>query len=263
MLFTKELYEAIGRAEIAGIRCAIETTRRLDPSVGAEGMEIGGGLLAFTGVDSPLSQAIGVGTSRPITEDDVDLITSFYESRGTTPRVYVTPLADPTLARTLVATGYAPTEYENVLAAGDLEAHAQRDDRIVVASDLQTWARASAQAFTDREQLEPGEDFTALVIASSKGVTPLEVREENAVVATAAMDVCGECAGLFTGSTMPAFRNRGWQLAMIRDRIARARDAGVRLLRAAAKPASVSERNFRRCGFTTLYTRVLWERKQQ
>ncbi|MGC1381780.1 MAG: hypothetical protein WA814_12245 [Candidatus Baltobacteraceae bacterium] len=261
MLLTKELDAAIGRAEIAGIRNAIATTRRLAPQIGAESIEIAGGLVAFTGADSPLSQAYGVGADEPVTADGVAAITTFYESRGATPRVFVTPLADSTLARTLAAAGYAPAEYENVLAGGDLETHARFDDRISPATDLHAWARASAQAFMDRSEPEPGEEFIGLVIASSASVLPLEARVDGAIVATAAMDASAQCAGLFAGSTMPAFRNRGWHLVMIRDRIARARDAGARFVRATAKPASASERNFYRCGFTTLYTRVLWELK--
>jgi hypothetical protein len=76
------------------------------------------------------------------------------------------------------------------------------------------------------------------------------------------MDVRDGCAALFAGSTMAAFRNRGWQIAMIRDRIARARDEGARWMRATARPTSTSERNFIRCGFQTLYTRTLWQRRR-
>jgi GNAT superfamily N-acetyltransferase len=259
---TRDLDEAIRECEIAGIRSGIETVRRLRPEIGAAGIEVAGGLVAFTGVDSPLSQAVGIGSSAAVTDDEIARVADFYESRGATPRVFVTPLADPSLGRALAAAGYAPSEYENVLASDDFGSHALRDDRIAIATDLDAWARASAQAFTDRETLEPGDELIATIIASSEGVCPLEARDGAAVAATAAMDLRNGCAGLFAGSTMPGFRGRGWHVAMIRDRIARARDAGARLMRATARPASTSERNFQRCGFVTLYTRALWERKR-
>jgi hypothetical protein len=161
----------------------------------------------------------------------------------------------------LAEAGYTPSEYDNVLVSDDLAAHALRDERVCVARDLRDWAEASARGFTDREELLPGDADIALLIASSEGVCALEARENRAIVATAGMDIRGEWSGLFAASTLPAFRRRGWHLAMIRDRIARAREAGARFLRANARPGSTSECNFRRCGFTALYTRALWERK--
>jgi GNAT superfamily N-acetyltransferase len=260
VILTRELDEAIRQYEIAGIRTGIETVRRLYPEAGAESIEVGGGLLAFTGVESPLTQAYGI--ARPVSDEEIAAITAFYETRGATPRVFVTPLADASLGRGLAAAGYAPCEYDNVMASDAFDAHALRDARIGIAADLGAWAHASTQAFMDVDALKPGDDRIASVLASSEGVWPLEAREDGAIVATAAMDLRGECAALFAGSTMPEFRNRGWHLALIRDRIARARDAGARFMRATAGPASASAHNFHRCGFVTLYTRAVWERKQ-
>jgi GNAT superfamily N-acetyltransferase len=259
MLLSAELDDALCRAEIAGARTAADAANRFDSRVGATSIEVAAGLVLFTGVGSPLSQAWGVGRQVAVSAGDVDAITDFYESRSAIARVFVTPTCHPSLQRKLARAGYVPTESENVLVSRDL-AGAETDDRISVASDVGAWARASARGFLERERLEPGEDVTGLVLGTSEGSIPLQIRENGAIVATAAMDVRGECAGLFAGSTLPDFRRRGLHLALIRDRIARARRAGASLLRATAKPESASERNFRRCGFTKVYTRVLWER---
>jgi GNAT superfamily N-acetyltransferase len=173
--------------------------------------------------------------------------------------VFVTPMADPSLMRELTGAGYAPGEREqSLLASADLFGHAQRDERIDVARDLAAWARASATAFLERDELEPGDDRIALILATTDGTIALEARKGNAIVATAALAVRGEHATLFAGSTHPAFRRQGWHTELIRDRVARARDAGARLVHATAGPGSTSERNFLRCGFVRLYTRVLW-----
>ncbi|MBV9718131.1 MAG: hypothetical protein JOZ77_02360 [Candidatus Eremiobacteraeota bacterium] len=259
-LLTTDFNETILQRELAGIRSGIAAVRRLYPEAGAESIEIAGGLVAFTGVESPLSQSYGIARQASVTAGEIDEITSFYETRGATPRVFVTPFSDPSLGRRLAAAGYAPSEYESLLVSDCFDSYAALDDRISVAANLNAWARASAQAFMDVEMLKPGDDRIAMVLASSDGVSPLEAREGDAIVATAAMDVRDGCAALFAGSTMPAFRNRGWHTTMIRDRIARARAAGARSMHATAKPASISERNFHRCGFITFYTRTLWER---
>ncbi len=244
------------------MRSAIDATQRVRPEVRSESIEVAGGLVAFTGVESPLSQAIGIAAFAPVTDGEIAQITAFYESRGSTPRVFVTPLSHPSLGRALAAAGYAPSEYVNILASDKLDAYASRDDRIDIARDLEAWARASAQGFHDRKPLAPGDETIALILASSDGVWPLEAREGGAIVATAAMDIRAASSGLFGGATLFDFRRRGWHVRLIRDRIARARDAGARFARASARPASESERNFHRCGFETLYTRVLWERSQ-
>ncbi|HEY6326281.1 MAG TPA: hypothetical protein VIW73_07200 [Candidatus Cybelea sp.] len=262
MLVSSELAEAIRRAEIAGIRCGLETARRLRPDAGVASVEIAGGLAAFMGPDSPLSEAFGVGTNAPVTSAEIAAITEFYESRDSTARVFVSPLAHPTLAAGLAAAGYVPAEYENVLASNAFEPYARRDNRVRATADLHAWARASAGGFLDGAALTPEDEYLALTIADSHGVIALEGIEDRAIVATGAMDVREGCSALFAASTMPAFRGRGWHLALIADRIARAPDAGARFMRATARPGSTSERNFHRCGFTTLYTRALWERKR-
>lgn len=260
MILTRELDETIRRSEIGGIRCGIATAHRLYPESGATSIELAGGLVAFAGVESPLSQAYGLGTLAPVTEQEIAAITDFYESRAATPKVFVTPMTDPSLGRTLAAGGYAPSEYENVLASDTFNGFALYDERIARTADIGAWVRASTQAFMETQTLKPGDDHIAMLLASSEGVVTLEGHEDDAIVATAAMDRRGECSALFAGSTLPGYRGRGWHIAMIRDRMARARDAGARFMRATARPSSSSERNFHRCGFETLYTRVLWER---
>jgi GNAT superfamily N-acetyltransferase len=262
VLLTPELAEAIRRAEIAGIRCGLETALRLRPNVGVASIEVAGGLAAFFGPDSPLSEAFGVGIETPVTAAEITAITNFYESRDSTPRVFVSPLAHPTLGAGLAGAGYAPAEYENVLASDAFEPYARRDDRVGAAADLNAWARASAGGFLEGAGITPDDEFLALTIAASDGVIAVEAIEDGSIVATGAMDVRGDCSALFAASTMSAFRGRGWHVALIADRIARARDAGARFLRATARPGSTSERNFHRCGFATLYTRSLWERKR-
>jgi GNAT superfamily N-acetyltransferase len=257
----RDVEETIRHAEIAGIRRAIEATCRVAPETEATCIDVAGGLAAFTGIESPLSQVYGVGAHAPITRGEVATITDFFESRGAVARVFVAATADPSLAQALADAGYVQVETENVLFSRDVETHARRDDRVAIAQDIAAWARTSAAAFLEADPSEPIDDRIAWILASSEGTTALEVRQGGSIVATAAMDVRGECAALFGGSTLPAFRRQGWHGMLIRDRIARARDAGAHLLRATAKPESSSEGNFHRLGFVSLHTRELWERR--
>lgn len=261
MLLARELDVAIRQSEIAGIRSGIAAARQLDPSMEVDCIDVAGGVARFIGFNPPLSHAFGVGALAPVSAGDVARITDFYKSHGATPSVYVTPMADPTLARVLAAAGYAPANYESVLASDDFDTYALRDERIDMARDVEAWARASAQGFKGAEPINPGEERMAAMFASAQGVTALEGRNDGGIAATSVLALRNGCAALFAGSTLLGFRERGWHLAMVRDRIARAREAGAHLMRATAPPASSSEHNFHRCGFTTLYTRTLWEHR--
>ncbi|HEX3370647.1 MAG TPA: hypothetical protein VHS56_13795, partial [Candidatus Cybelea sp.] len=192
--------------------------------------------------------------------EEIARLTAFFESRNATPRVFVTPLSDPSLATGLARAGYAPGEYENVLVSDDFETYSRRDDRVSVATNLDDWAAASMKGFLG-DEAEGGDPRVGLILASSEGTVALAGRDGETIASTAIMSVRGECAFFFAGATVPEFRRRGWHLALVRDRIARARHAGVRVMRATARPGTASERNFRRSGFEVLYTRSLWERR--
>ncbi|MGA8533363.1 MAG: hypothetical protein WB615_04590 [Candidatus Tumulicola sp.] len=259
MLDSRTLGESIENADVAGLRACVETARRIFPHLGAESIDVAGGIVPFVGASSPLSEACGLGIGGDPAAGDVERLTRFYVDRKTPPRILVSPLATLRLSSLLAEAGYRPIEQHNVLALDLSTVRCERDDRVVECRDARAWGRASAAGF---EKDTPGEEAVLLgtIIASVPAVTILEVRCDGATVATGAMDVQGPLAGLFAGSTAEQSRGRGWHAALIRDRIARARERGAAYARAGAGVGSVSERNFRRAGFETLYTRTVWER---
>ncbi|HEY4434295.1 MAG TPA: GNAT family N-acetyltransferase [Candidatus Cybelea sp.] len=260
MDLTRMLDETIRRCEVDGIRKGVEATQQLYPELEPASLEIAGGIARFNGFEA-LSEAFGIGTVAAVSAEEIALLTAFFESRNSTARVFVTPMSDPSLAFGLARAGYAPAEYENVLVSDDFETYAQYDDRVAVAANLDDWAEASMKGFLGDEAAENGDLRVGLILASSEGAIALAGTDGEKIASTAIMSLRGECAFFFAGATLPEFRRRGWHLALVRDRIARARDAGVRVMRATAAPGSASERNFRRCGFAVLYTRSLWERR--
>lgn len=177
-------------------------------------------------------------------------------------RVNVSPLTNPELGALLARSGYVPAEYQNVFVADLDTLEGEHNPRITELTDLAQWADASARGFSD--EAEPGDVLhkISLLIASG-GATALEVRENGTVIATACYALEREGMALFAASTLPPYRRRGWQRAMIRERIARAKGAGMRYARVGAAPLGDSERNFRALGFVPLYTRVTWELSAQ
>jgi GNAT superfamily N-acetyltransferase len=261
VLLTNELAETIRRCEIVSVRSGLEAARRVYPDLEVTSLEIAGGLARFASVGPRFSVAFGLGTLAQVSAGEIARLTDFYESRNAVGRVIVTPLSDPSLGRRLADAGYAPGEHDNVMVSDRFDEHALRDERIAASTDVDGWARASARGFLGVDTLQPGDERLATILASSENVIALEGRDDGVIAATGAMSFVEDSPALFAASTIAKHRGHGWHTALIRDRIARARDAGARFMRAAARPASSSERNFHRCGFTTLYTRVFWERR--
>ena len=85
-------------------------------------------------------------------------------------------------------------------------------------------------------------------------------RIDGRVVGGATLAVRGGIAGLFGASTLPEFRKRGVQTALLHARLRRAAEAGCEWAMSLAQPGSHSQRNITRLGFQTLYTRVKFER---
>jgi GNAT superfamily N-acetyltransferase len=253
----------IERAEARGWRSALEFGRDALPDRGLIVTGIGGATVCFSGPDSFFSQTVGIGIDSEVTDEDIEAIAEFYNSRGTDARIIATPIAGDELARKFIAHGFTIEEYENALAGDLTQMKGERDERVEVCSDPELWAQKSARAFEDGN--DPGEAllFGSFLMASHPNVSALALRENGHIVTTGCIALEPDSiAGLFATSTAPAARGRGYQTALIRDRIARAREGGSRIARATAKPGTPSERNFRRCGFQVLYTRATWIRRR-
>ena len=65
----------------AGRECA-EACHRLHPDFPIAVEEIAGGIAVFAGVDSPVTQAIGIGLQGEVSDADLDALGEFFHSRN-------------------------------------------------------------------------------------------------------------------------------------------------------------------------------------
>ena len=94
----------------------VEAWDRVLPGSGAESLWVGGGCVLFTGVDSPVTQAIGLGREGPVSAADLDAVEQFFAERGAVPRINLFPFAHPSLIEGLGRRCYRVEEFENALA---------------------------------------------------------------------------------------------------------------------------------------------------
>jgi ribosomal protein S18 acetylase RimI-like enzyme len=238
------------------------------PEIGAAEEEICGGHMIFAGLGSPIGRAVGMGLDQPFTAQDLDRIEQFYRSHKAPSQLDVCPLHDPELFELLKERGYAIAELNNVLyrpLTPDEELPAPPPHCEIRRGSIDE-ADASA-SILDRAFFPNGapKEFAGLL-------TPL-YQMDNALTFVAMADgtmvACGagmvipehRVFGLFGAGTMPEFRGRGLQTALLRTRMAAAAQAGCEYAVIVTNGGSTSQRNAERLGFRVAYSKVTAIRK--
>ena len=265
--------ELARRVEAAEAQAAIETAELLvlqQPGSAAAVQQIAGGTAVYCGPNSPVTQAVGVGLGVAVSEEEFDRLENFYQTRGEAVRVETCPMAGNSLLEHFRNRGYHVSEFSNVFAAllEDDACVSFREELppgaaigIVPEEQLDLWTLTVAQGFA--EEFPVTKEILNVMKLFGQGPTTecylALVDGKPAAGATLAMRE--GVAGLFGASTLPEFRNRGLQTALLQMRLERARLAGCDLAVSIARPGSASERNIARHGLQTLYTRAKFERE--
>jgi len=207
---------------------------------------------------SSIEYGLGVGTSRPLREDDLRIVDEFYGSRSLASRLELHPLVAERDALLVTRWGYRP-EREMTM----LEREIETDPVIAAAFSVETltsrkqeWSElvvgglADSVAAADLEQARR----TTHVCASAASAL-VAIRVEGRLAGGAALGVTGDAAFLFCASTLPEYRRRGVHAALIRARLAIGRSRGATFAFMTAPPDSAALRNAQAAGFTATYVR--------
>jgi GNAT superfamily N-acetyltransferase len=269
-LLSLELARRIELAEACAAVEGAETLARLRPQSGAAIERIAGGFAVYCGANSPITQAVGMGLAGAVSEEEFDQLETFYRTRGEPVRVETCPLADPSFIEQFGKRGYRVTEFSNVMALpldGGNGAHRWpalpegMSIEKIRHDEIDLWTLTVSQGFAEhfpatQEILEVMKMF-----ALGPSAECYLARIDGKVAGGATLAIRNGVAGLFGASTLPAFRARGVQTALLHARLARAAEAGCELAVSLALPGSTSQRNIVRQGFSVLYTRVKFEKE--
>ena len=257
----KRLERAEGRA---GTRF-VEARAAIHPEVGACWIEVAGAFAMFDGPASPITQTFALGMLEPPTRGTLETIERFFRSRGADVFHEVSPLADASVVTLLNESGYRPLELSNALyrpldstSRIDIRPSEVRVRRIEPGEERK-WAAVSAEGWSELKEL--GDFLRALgeVQARAEGVRQYAAELDGRMIAAAALNIVDGVALLAGASTVPEYRNRGAQLALLDRRLRDAADAGCDLAFMSALPGSGSQRNAERHGFRVAYTRTKWQ----
>jgi GNAT superfamily N-acetyltransferase len=226
---------------------------------GSAMLEVGGGRALFVGVDSPLSQAVGLGLNGPVSAADLDRLADFFHSRAAPVSIDLCPLADPGLLPALGLRGYRPTEFSNVLVKRLAAAEIVLTPRVrrALSGEDDLWSHTVGNGFFGQRELTSEEmDVGRAIFAMPGAMCWLAVAETGEPAGGGALTVYDGLATLFADSTIPAFRRRGLHNELIAARLNEAMARGCDLATASTLPGSTSQRNYERLGFEVVYTRV-------
>jgi len=262
---TLELARRVDRAEIDF--CAMATMSGAAPD--AATLERGGGLAVYGAPGSPVNKVLGLGLGVEATDEDLDAIEDFYAQWGCPVQIELCPLVSPDLPSRLSKRGFVLQAFENELARTapiDPVPEAPRADTTVeVGAPEEAWLEVVSAGFavSDKgppDRPMPGDTLGAIGDVMRQFVHPAINRYLARVggePASGALSfVSDRVLGIFGTATLPEFRRRGLQAAIVTRAINDALGT-FDLAIAATEPGSVSQRTFERLGFQVLYTRAI------
>lgn len=264
---TLELARRIDRAEIDF--CALAAGAGQPGGVAS--LEAGGGRALCSFAGSPLNKVLGLGLGSPVEDADLDAIEAFYDERGIPVQIELCPLAVPGLSARLTKRGYQLLAFENELVRLLDGAAPFPEPSLRVATttpDLDDeWLRIAASGFAvpDGSGAPAGPPtpdlFDNIKKVMSGFMHPdferLLVWVDGEPAGAANAYVSDGVLGIAGTATLPAFRGRGVQQAVVAHAVNRALGR-AQLAMATTEPGSISQRNFERFGFQVVYTRAIF-----
>ena len=252
-----EAAEAFACAEFAAARA------RLFPHSGSTSIRSAGATAVFDGVDAPTTQSFGLGMFEPPSTEALDEMEEFFLSRGAQPMHEVCPLAGAATLDLLCTRDYRPFEVSNVLFRSIEPPNTVHADginvRVAGPDETEIWGSVSTRGWThEHPELEKFVQQIGAILVARRN-SPCFLAEIDGVPAAAGALLLHEGVALFAGATtLPEFRRRGLQRALLAERMHYAAVAGCRLAMMVAEAGSISQRNAERQGFRVAYTRLKW-----
>ncbi|MES1176635.1 MAG: GNAT family N-acetyltransferase [Myxococcales bacterium] len=247
------------------------SARKLD-GVPCLRLPVGGGLAVYGAAGSPLNKLIGLGFDGPVVAHELERAEAEFSARGARLQAEVSTLADAELHGVLCARGYVPSGFENVLGHPLLESALTRPAAPEIAVSAVAphehglFAELMVAAVATPDIGGVGGDATppselirhwVLAMLALPDVHGYLARIDGAVAGAASMCLDDEVAQFTGAGTLPEFRRRGVQSALLTARLAAAARAKCQVAVVTTQPASKSQQNVQLAGFGLLYARQL------
>ena len=253
------------RIESTDAWVGVESARiheQLHPESGATWIPVPGGFAIYTGTGSAMTQVLGLGTDGPVREEDLEEIEEFYRFHGANVSIELCPLADRSVIPLLAAHEYNIAGFSNMLVrrlstvAPAPEPIENTIVRHCTPTEGEVWARTILEGFSEQTAITEDNVDVLLSLFHQTGSICLLALVDGKYAGGGALSVHESVAAVYGATTIPAFRRRGIQTALIQALLAEAVDARCDVAYTVTEPGSVSNRNLARQEFRLVYTRV-------
>lgn len=265
MLVNHELIQHVEDAIAAERSAFADGMAALLPASGAGWLAVAGGRAIFTGAHFFANRAMGLGLHGPVRHDDLMCLETFYATHGVPSQIELASMVDRSLIRVCSERGYLLRRFRNIYAQALSQGHEPAgtpplnavEILPVDASHAQVWSTVLLDGFgykspEERQRVE----LWNRMVRTLPGVTALLALLDGQPVGAASVMVLGTTALLGGAATLPEFRRRGVQRALIAARLAIATRVGCELAIVTADPGSSSGRNAERMGFQLLCNHI-------
>ena len=248
-----DLIERVERSRWRNLLAYAMAYRTTYPGARTTARQLAGGVAAFIETGSPVNHLSAAGLTERITGQGLAEVESFFGEFESDFETWVAP--DRDLAP-FVARGYPNPTTIRVFARPavpvDTIAGTITVERVTGSSadEAETYGRLAAVAFGSPTPVMI-RLFTAFFAVPGIGLYRASV--DGAIAGVARLVIDGDLAEFGGGATLPAFRGRGVQQAMLRHRINEACAAGCSILVTEAEPETGSTRNILRAGFEAAF----------
>jgi GNAT superfamily N-acetyltransferase len=217
------------------------------------------------GVPNPFFNQVFVGG--PAHHRDIESVFALFDQCSMTPQFEIGPGAiSSTLARQLTDRGFMHTRSDPILiqsgqASGVHLGPDIRTRRVESAEAVESFKTAYVRAWQVEAWLAPTLQLYAERWLEVPGWTLYLAIQGELPIGVGVLFENGDVAYLADAATIPEFRSRGGQSALIARRVADAsQGSSPRLVFSRAEFGSTSQRNLERAGFRSNYTVTIWTR---
>ncbi|KAF9888565.1 hypothetical protein FE257_008497 [Aspergillus nanangensis] len=214
-----------------------------------------------------LNHVAGFAMRGPVTTEEIlNLVTIARSKGGMIPEIDLCPLAHPTALTALTSAGFFVNNFANVYAkslSGDSLPIAPPPPGIEIVtaglSDREMFVRASVDGARDTGRPVELLELLARSAFNRSDTVVFLAMAQNSIVGGGALAVfetdLGLMAHLYIDTTVPEFRGRGIQMALMGERLRHSQQIGCVWATVDARTGSASSRNIERAGFQLAYTK--------
>lgn len=246
---------------------------------------VGGAAAVYGGPGEPFNKLAGLGFA-PLDDEVLAEIEREFDARDAPLQVEFAALGDLGIAARLARRGYHLVNFEHVLgleltkaaidrAAAEYEAHVTSGVTVrrTVDAEAAQWIDAVSTGFAHADVFDGPPSHEAFAretlervykdFARVPGLVSYLAHRDQAIAGGGSLRIIDGLAQLCGAATLPDHRRRGVQSALLRARLVDAAREGCDLAIVTTQPASKSQENVQRAGFSLLYARAIMVRQPQ